>query len=127
MNKCLFHCYESKTTLSIIFQKQLVTPTYLPMNSMYNNIKLVEGIYSPINSADVLLSLIADKIKFHNLQILSSKNEDDPNVIHAKKRIAELKESRKLITNLIIHARDQNFHMKIDGTVNIELFKPMKT
>ncbi|AXT51612.1 hypothetical protein D1818_12480 [Aquimarina sp. BL5] len=63
------------------------------MNPINNSIKLVEGTYSPINSADVLLSLIADKIKFHNLQILSAKNKNDLRVIHAEMRIIELKAS----------------------------------
>ncbi|TGV03137.1 hypothetical protein [Flavivirga rizhaonensis] len=88
-----------------------------------NKIKLVEGVYSPINSADVLLSLIADKIKFHNLQILTIKNKDDPKVKHAEMRVAELKESKKEVTELIIKARDEGLYMKIDGMINIEMFK----
>lgn len=93
------------------------------MNPINNSIKLVEGTYSPINSADVLLSLIADKIKFHNLQILSAKNKNDLRVIHPEMRITELKASRELVTKLIIQARDKGLHMKIDGIINIEMFK----
>ncbi|GAA3597394.1 hypothetical protein Q4Q39_20180 [Flavivirga amylovorans] len=93
------------------------------MNYIYNNIKLVEGIYSPVNSADVLLSLIADKMKFHNLQILNAKHENDPKIVHAKMRIEDLKASRKLITELIIKARDEGYYMKIDGIINIEMIK----
>ncbi|WP_299223622.1 hypothetical protein [uncultured Aquimarina sp.] len=93
------------------------------MDPINNSIKLVEGTYSPINSADVLLSLIADKIKFHNLQILSSKDKNHPQVMHAEMRIAELKASRDFVTKLILQARDQGLHMKIDGIINIEMFK----
>ncbi|WP_299313147.1 hypothetical protein [uncultured Aquimarina sp.] len=93
------------------------------MNPINNSIKLVEGAYSPINAADVLLSLIADKIKFHNLQILSSKDKNDPHIIHAEMRILELKASRDVVIKLIIQARDQGLYMKIDGIVNIEMFK----
>lgn len=93
------------------------------MDSITNKIKLVEGTYSPINSAGVLLSLIADKIKFHNLQILNIRDKNDPDVIHAEMRIAELKESRKLVTELILKARHEGFRMKIDGTVYIEMIK----
>ena len=93
------------------------------MDAIHEQIKLVEGVYSPVNSADVLLSLIADKIKFHNLQILTIKDENDPRVAHAEVRIAELKASRDLVTKLIIKARNEGLVMKIDGTIHIELFK----
>ncbi|WP_271765120.1 hypothetical protein [Aquimarina algiphila] len=95
------------------------------MDPIHNSFKLVEGIYSPINSADVLLSLIADKIKFHNLQILNFQDKNDPNVMRAEMRIEELKASRKLVTDMIIKARDKGLHMKIDGIINIEMLKPL--
>ncbi|WP_299215603.1 hypothetical protein [uncultured Dokdonia sp.] len=93
------------------------------MDLITNQIKLVEGTYSPINSADVLLSLIADKIKFHSLQILNIQDKSDPRVIHAELRIVELKESRKLVTELIVKAQHEGYDMKIDGTIHIEMIK----
>ena len=91
------------------------------MEKDLNHIKLVEGIYSPADSADVLLSLIADKIKFHNLQILCAKDGTAPAVAHAHRRIQELKESRRMVSGLVLGARHTGHHLKIDGTVRIEL------
>jgi hypothetical protein len=85
------------------------------------HIKLVEGTYSPTDSADVLLSLISDKIKFHNLQILCLKDKSGPKLIHAEKRIEELKKSRKRVTDLILKARNTGYNLKIDGTIKIEM------
>ncbi|GAA3516837.1 hypothetical protein GCM10022393_33650 [Aquimarina addita] len=104
-------------------QNNLVHKTLIEMNPIYNKIKLVEGIYSPVNSADVLLSLIADKIKFHNLQIICRRDNNDPQVLRAKMRISELKASRDLVTKLILQARDQGLSMKIDGVIHIEMLK----
>lgn len=93
------------------------------MEELFNTIQLVEGTYSPTDSADVLLSLIADKIKFHNLQILYLKDKNDTEIIHAEKRIEELKESRKMVTNLILKARNAGYNLKIDGSIKIEMIK----
>jgi len=71
----------------------------------------------------VLLSLIADKIKFHNLQTLLLKDKNDLRLIQAERRIEELKESRKSVTELILKARDEGYSLKIDATINIEFLK----
>lgn len=85
------------------------------------HIKLVEGTYSPSDSADVLLSLIADKIKFHSLQKVLIVDERDPKLVQANKRIEELKEARRSVTALIVKARNENYSLKVEGTVTIEL------
>ncbi len=93
------------------------------MEELFSSFKLVEGTYSPTDSADVLLSLIADKIKFHNLQILCLSDKKNVELIHAEKRIEELKESRKMVTDLILKARDAGYNLKIDGTIKIEMLQ----
>lgn len=107
----------------LIFGLVFDTP-YLKLSNMKKPIstfKLVEGTYSPSDSAEVLLSLIADKIKFHNLQLLSLRDKESVQLEHAKRRIEELKASRKMITDVILRARDTNYQLKIDGVIKIEL------
>ncbi|MFS4445155.1 hypothetical protein [Maribacter sp. 2307UL18-2] len=93
------------------------------MKQMCNQIKLVEGEFGPGDSADVLLSLIADKIKFHNLQKLLINDADDLRLMRAEHRIGELKEARKSVIESIIKARDDGYSLKIEATVNIEYVK----
>lgn len=93
------------------------------MNANFYNFQLVEGTFSPADSADVLLSLIADKIKFHNLQILCLQDKKGFDMAHAQKRIGELKETKKEVSELILKARNSGYHLKIDGKINIELIK----
>lgn len=93
------------------------------MRQIDKKIKLVEGEFCPGDSADVLLSLIADKIKFHNLQKLLIKEENDPKLIRAERRIGELKEARKSVITSILKARDEGYSLKIEAAVNIEFVK----
>lgn len=97
------------------------------MNHLCDTIQLVEGTYCPADSADVLLSLIADKIKFHSLQKLLLKDENDLRFIHAERRIEELKESKRSVTKSILKARNEGYFMKIDGMITIELVKQVKS
>lgn len=93
------------------------------MREICNRVKLVEGEFGPGDAADVLLSLIADKIKFHNLQKLLIKDEDDPSLVQAERRIGELKEARKSVIESILKARDEGYSLKIEAIVNIEFTK----
>lgn len=93
------------------------------MRQIDKRIKLVEGEFCPSDSADVLLSLIADKIKFHNLQKILIKDEGDPRLIRAERRIGELMEARKSVIESIVKARNEGYSLKIDATVHIEFVK----
>ncbi|TPN87223.1 hypothetical protein [Aquimarina algicola] len=86
-------------------------------------IKLVEGVFSPVDAADVLLSLIADKIRHHNCQIISVKERFNEDTSHSEQRVLELKEEKNKIKDIIIKARDEGYEIKINGTIEIELVK----
>lgn len=81
----------------------------------------MEGIFSPADAADVLFSLISDKIKFHHLQMLSLKTGIDANVYWSEQRIASLKIAKNELKDLILKARDEGLRLQIDGDINIKL------
>lgn len=82
-------------------------------------IKLVEGTYTPAEAADILFSLIGDKIKFHNLQILSLQERFGIDSVHSEQRIKELKEAKLQAKDLIIQARDAGYTLQIEGDIKI--------
>ncbi|MGB3151018.1 MAG: hypothetical protein WBB27_10170 [Maribacter sp.] len=84
-------------------------------------IKLVEGIFSPAEAADVLFSLISDKIKFHHLQMLSLQTGVSTNANWSEKRIASLKDSKCKSKDLILKARNEGFRLQIEGDIKIKL------
>jgi len=84
-------------------------------------ITLVKGTFSPAEAADVLFSLISDKIKFHNLQILSLQNNVETNMQWSEERIASLQNSKNNAKDLILKARNEGYKLQIDGDITIKL------
>ena len=93
------------------------------MTRISQYIELVKGIFSPIEAADILFSLISDKIKFHNLQVLQANKADNAAVAHSEKRVSALKEAKNIAKDLILKARDEDYEIKINGIIEIELIK----
>ena len=93
------------------------------MTGTSQNIQLVEGTFSPVEAADVLFSLISDKIKFHNLQILSVQERFNGDTSHSEQRIKALKIAKNQAKDLILKARDEGYDVKIDSVIDIRLVK----
>ena len=65
-----------------------------------DNILLIEGTFNPVEAADVLLSLVSYKIKFHNLQLLNIDQITEESREQSEKRIAELKKQEGFKDNV---------------------------
>ncbi|NNJ89290.1 MAG: hypothetical protein HKP53_07795 [Eudoraea sp.] len=89
-------------------------------------IKLVQGTYTPAEAADILFSLIGDKIKFHNLQMLSLQERFGIESVHSEHRIKELKAAKIQAKDLILQARDAGYTMQIEGDVKISFLSKEK-
>jgi len=86
-----------------------------------DNILLIEGTFNPVEAADVLLSLVSYKIKFHNLQLLNIDQITEESREQSEKRIAELKEAKSKITQLIMDARNSGASLEINSQINIKI------
>lgn len=93
------------------------------MKENTHSVQLVEGIFLPVDAADILFSLVSDKIKFHQLKILSLKDSINGSTINSEQRIKDLKRSKTDVKNLILKARDEGYQLKIDSEINIKLIK----
>lgn len=94
-----------------------------PTAEKHSTIKLVEGTYTPAEAADILFSLIGDKIKFHNLQILSLQERFGLNKSHSEERIRKLKEVKNDTKDFILEARDRGYQIQIDGAIQIKFVR----
>ncbi|MEX0316264.1 MAG: hypothetical protein AB3N18_18935 [Allomuricauda sp.] len=85
---------------------------------------LVEGMFSPAEAADVLLSLINDKVKFHTVQLLNLNESNGEDSLNSKNRIQQLKQAKQEITETILEARNQGNLLKIHSTIEISIIAP---
>ncbi|PRX56564.1 hypothetical protein [Flagellimonas meridianipacifica] len=90
-----------------------------PVYDASYQVRLVEGIFEPAESADVLLSLLNYKIKFHTVQLLNLQENDGKNLEQSKKRIEELKLAKKRVTDIVLDARNKGEVLEIQSTITI--------
>lgn len=91
-------------------------------NSQVDNTEsflLIEGNFAPADAAEVLLSLLNDKIKFHTVQLLNLKDTDRVDSLNSKNRINELKQAKGRMTEIILDARTQGKQLRIHSTIEI--------
>ena len=82
--------------------------------------KLVSGIFNPAEGADVLLSLINYKIKYHSVRLLSLKTDQKADIQNSENRITELKQTKARITELLIAAKDNGTLLEISSSICVK-------
>lgn len=82
-------------------------------------VRLVEGVFEPAESAEVLLSLLNYKIKFHTVQLLNLKETQNSDPENSQKRIEELKAAKQEVTDLVVNARNKGMVLEIHSRVKI--------
>jgi hypothetical protein len=92
-----------------------------------NQIKLIDGDYSVSEAADVLFSVISDKIRFHNIQMLSIRERFDGDTSHSEERLAELNEAKEKIAEILKVAREQGADLEIYSSIQIKLKPTLKS
>ncbi|MEN1785460.1 MAG: hypothetical protein AAGF77_10000 [Bacteroidota bacterium] len=82
--------------------------------------RLIEGTFTPLEAADVLLSLINYKIKFHSVQLLNLGDKNLQELQRSEDRIAELKKVKHQVTELILKSRETGCPLNISSPVKIK-------
>lgn len=88
---------------------------------MNEQIKFIEGNFTPAEAADVLLSLLNDKIKFHTVKALNLRQNENDSVCSSTERISSLKEAKKRVEELVVSAHKNGMELKIDSSIEINL------
>jgi len=88
---------------------------------MTENITFIKGHYSPAEAADVLLSLINDKIKFHNVKLLNLREEEPDRMPGSDERLKGLREAKKIIEQLVLQAHEHGQELEINSNIEIRL------
>lgn len=87
--------------------------------SIQESFLLIEGVFLPAEAADVLLSLLNDKIKYHSVQLLNLQDAESDERLNSKKRIAQLKAAKQQVTDIILDSRNDGSRLKIHSTIEI--------
>jgi hypothetical protein len=88
-----------------------------------DSITFINGHFSPAEAADVLLSLLNDKIKFHRVKSLNLRNEEQGLNMSSEERIEKLKEAKKIVERLVLKAHKEGMILSIKSAIEIELME----
>ncbi len=86
------------------------------------NIQLVEGQFNAIDAADVLISLLNDKIRYHTIKSMNMSVENASRN-HSLMRIEALQQSKNRILELVVKARKTGKWVEIDSAIQIKLIE----
>ncbi|GAA3521847.1 hypothetical protein GCM10022393_40360 [Aquimarina addita] len=89
---------------------------------MEQKINLIDGSFTPSEAADVINSLLQEKINFHKLQRLSLiEGNTDDECIYDSDRIAELIAEQNTAKEFFKKARLEGRKITMNSTINITI------
>lgn len=87
------------------------------------NLTLINGIFSPSEMKEVVLSIISNKINFHHLKNLRSLEKEGLEDENSKKRLFELHQLKAEVNALNL---DENQLVTLKSTIEIDLVETEK-
>lgn len=81
-------------------------------------IQLIKGTFSPQEAREILLTILEDKVRFHNLKIIRG-YEKGTDTAASQIRIKELNASRKSVHKLVEQAIENSHELSINATISI--------
>ena len=89
----------------------------------YHSLNLIDSVFSTSEATDVLVTLIRNKINFHNLEIFSLEERNGEHIERSKKRLEELKKTNEKLTEIIQYAEKKDKFLKVFSSIDIEIIK----
>lgn len=84
-----------------------------------NEVKLIEGNFSPAEAKEIFLRLISSKIQYHTLKSIRPTINGGKIKSKALKRIKELKQTRKNLIILLEEAEKNNLFVEVQSSITI--------
>lgn len=92
-------------------------------NQMTEKFTFIDGRFSPAEAADILFSIINDKIKFHKVKSLNLSYGEQGTNRNSEERIRRLKDAKKIIEQSVLKAHRAGFELEVNSTIEIKLVK----
>lgn len=89
------------------------------MKNTTHQFALIDSTYSAYDAREVITSLINDKIRFLNVQILSLQERYGQNTEHLENRVRELEANRREMIDLLTKATTEDALVEVSSLVNV--------
>lgn len=88
------------------------------------NFEIINSHFSPNEALEIISEIIHNKISFHTLKILQSKEYTGKTDKFSEKRIRELRKILKEIKKYCLKYDKPKYLLKVNALLTIEVFKP---
>jgi hypothetical protein len=85
-----------------------------------HSLKLIEGKFTPPEARKIIIDLISSKINYHAMEAFSERERFNRDISYSEKRIAELKEARTSLENIIHYASEKGLNLKVESLIMIK-------
>ena len=89
------------------------------MKNTTHQFALIDSTYSAYDAREVITSLINDKIRFLNIQILSLQERYGQNTEHLENRVRELEVNRREMIDLLTKTTTEDALVEVSSLVNV--------
>ena len=85
-----------------------------------NQYTLIEGEFTPEEAREMLMNLVCEKIRFHEVQILAKQERKEDGFARHEERIADLKTTRSKLKELIKLSEQSGQSLKLSAVLAIQ-------
>lgn len=89
--------------------------------NLSENLPFISGEFTPKEAREILTSLIAYKIRFHQEEVFRAKITTGRSLHHSSRRIEELKVLQERALQLIEKALPEGHTIRIKGNIKLEI------
>lgn len=85
-----------------------------------NQFNLIEGEFTPEEAREILMNLLCEKIRFHEVQVLAKQERKEDGLTRHEERIADLKATRSKLKDLIKLSEQSGGSLKLSAVLSIQ-------
>ena len=85
-----------------------------------NQFTLIEGEFTPEEAREILMNLLCEKIRFHEVQVLAKKERKEDGFARHEDRISDLKTTRTKLKELIKFSEQSGQSLKLSAVLSIQ-------
>ncbi|MAY83002.1 MAG: hypothetical protein CMP59_02630 [Flavobacteriales bacterium] len=84
------------------------------------SLKLIDGTYDASDAAEILYTVLNDKIKFHSIQLNSCLERNQGEVSHSESRLKQLREEKEKIAEILSDAKNGK-KVKLRASIDVDI------
>ena len=92
-----------------------------------NQFNIIEGEFTPEEAREILMNLLCEKIRFHEVQVLAKQERREDGLVRNEERISDLKATRSKLKELIKMTEQAGGSLKLSAVLSVQALTKEQT